>query len=150
MHLKRRNWGQDWACISFLRLEMMLRNLTHSFSQPARSTRPLSWAHRAAAERQQGEVRLEKCACRGPGEGAAQGANHFHSAAPSGCHGPPYCCPGSGNRTVSREGKKETCAFLDRSCFLPGPQLQSAAASQGESLTKSGLHVCERTTEAES
>lgn len=42
------------------------------------------------------------------------------------------CRKPAGNRMVSRERKKETYPFSDRSFYFhPGPQLQRAAASQG-------------------
>lgn len=132
---KKRNRAPGLSCISFLRLEKMPRDLARSFSQPACSTWPLSVARKAAA-RQQGEIRLEKCACRGSGEGGAQGANHFHSAAAAPAAAGPLLQPEgqyskqAGNRTVSRKGKKETCSFSDRSLFPPW-----STASKGSCLS---------------
>lgn len=52
------------------------------------------------------------------------------------------CSKPAGKRMVRREHKKETYPFSDRSFYFhPGPQLQRAAASQGECLTKFSLHV---------
>lgn len=87
------------------------------------------------------EVRLEKGAAEAC---AAQGVTHFHWAATVAPR-PHAEGPGSkaaGNRTVSRECKSETYPFSDKSLYFhPGLQLQSAAAAQGECLTKFSLHL---------
>ena len=96
----------------------------------------------AAAERQHGEVRLEKGAAEAEVAVEAGVLVTFTRAllrrllqAPPMLPAEGPCRKPAGNRMVSKERKKETYPFSDRIFYFhPGPQLQRAAASQGECL----------------
>ncbi|KAJ8788715.1 hypothetical protein J1605_022460 [Eschrichtius robustus] len=108
-----------------------------------------SLAHTAAAERHQGEVRLGKGAADAEVAVKLRVLITFTQApllrllqAPPMLPAEGPCSKPAGNSMVRREHKKETYPFSDRSFYFhPGPQLQRAAASQGECLTKFSLHV---------
>lgn len=120
VHLKRRNRVPALGLhfLSEIRDDAK-RKPTHSFSQPACSTRPLSLAHGAAAERQQGEVSWRNAPAEAQVKVQLRVLITFTLLLPRAAMAPHAAAQGqgstrAGNRTVSREGKKETCSFSDR------------------------------------